>query len=178
MFVPFACPPPAESEAELVFIELHPFNRAVPPSHAKMPHSHSAAHAHPSPSPSHLNSPARHGDPPRLQQKQNTTTTITTTTIIIITHRKNLKKRHRNVPGIPRERCNSSWACLRIPAANSGSASAGTSATARSTSGNLRVKQGWVGGAPSRRREEKEWFLRYCTDQVPGVALGGACPPL
>ena len=44
-----------------------------------------------------------------------------------------------NVPAgrRPRERRTRFSACLRIPAANSGSASAGTSARARSTSGNL-----------------------------------------
>ena len=139
---PLHAVPPAKAKQGRT--RLHFLNRAVPPSHAKKPHSHSAAHA--LPSPSHRNSPARHDDPPHLQKKQNTTT------IIIITHRK--KKRDINAPGTPRERCNSSWACLRIPAANSGSASAGTSATARSTSGNLRKgekEKSWWAFEPERR---------------------------
>ena len=158
MFVPFACPPPAESEAELVFIELHPFNRAVHPSHAKRPHFHSAAHVHPSPSPSHRNSPARHGDPPRLQQKQNTTTII-----IIITHRKNLKKETQK-----RTRDTSRALQQLLGMSAYPSCELGISERRHVRHGAFDEREsarkgglGWWGPEPEKGREEKEWFLRY-----------------
>lgn len=161
---PLHAVPPAKTKRGRT--RLHFLNRAVPPSHAKKPHSHSAAHAHPSPS--HRNSPARHDDPPHLQKKQNTT-------IIIITRRKKKRETKTHQGRLESAVTAPGHVCVSQLRTRDRRAPARPLLRVRRAGICVKAKRRRVGGLSSRR-EGKGLF--YGTDRVPGVALGGACPPL